>query len=107
MNDQAVEMIISIEKGRVLQQFKEPMREVFYDPQNAIDVACAMTDAAFEARDGLKPAGATLKAELIQRHRDKLVPRIALMLASMREDKLRSDGYLAEQFVSTVLSEVF
>lgn len=101
------EMIIKQEGGKVIQRFAAPLLYVEYDPQNAIDVAMAMTDAAFEARDGVKPAGASLKAELVERHRMNLTRRVALMLGTLRGDKLKSDGQIARDVVEAMLREVF
>lgn len=113
MNDEAfpeagkVEMTIFHEYGQVIQRFRRPMLFVAYDPPNAKAVACALTDAAFEAAHEPKPAGESVKSALIERHHDVLVPRIALMLQGLREDKKLSDGYVAEQLVSTIFHEIF
>ena len=102
-----VEMLIGQEKGQVVQRFKEALSEVRYDPENAINVAEAMTRAAFEARDGLKPVGDALKGELIERHRMTLTQRVSLMLNSLREDRTKTNGQIAKQIVDTCLAEVF
>jgi hypothetical protein len=104
---ESVEMIVGHDKGKVFLRFKTPQQEIWFDPQNVIDVACAMTDAGFEARDGVKPVSDTLKAELVDRHRMKLTQRVSLMLTSMRADKKKSDGYLAKEIVEAMLKEVF
>lgn len=103
----SVEMVIDQQDGKVVQRFKRPMEVVVYEPNNAIDVAMAMTDAAFAARDGVKPVGSTLKAELVERHRVTLTTRVALMLGSLRGDKLKSDGQVAQAVVEAMLREVF
>lgn len=107
MSDGNVEMIIDHRDGRVIQRFKQPMEEVIYEPENAIDVARAITDAAFIARDGLKAVGDTLKAELVERHRMTLTRRVALVLGTARGDKRRSDGNLAQEIVEICLKEIF
>lgn len=101
-----VEMIIMHENGKVIQRFKHAVEYVEYEPQNCIDVAMAMTDAAFEARDGLKPVGETLKAELVERHRKTLTNRLTMMLATLRHGD-KTDSKLAQMLVDTVLKEVF
>lgn len=106
MSDGNVEMVIDRRDGKVIQRFKHPMAEVIYEPQNAIDVAMAMTDAAFEARDGVKPVGDTLKAELVERHRMTLTNRIALMLGTMRRST-KTDGQVAQAVVEAALKEIF
>jgi len=105
--DGNIEMIIAPEDGQVVMRFKEPVEFVVFDPQNMIDIATALTDAAFEARDGLKPVGDTLKAELIERHRMTLTHRFSRMIATMREDKKVSTGKLAQELVDASLKEIF
>jgi len=102
-----VEMIIDKREGMVIQRFKHPVEEVVYEPQNAIDVARAITDAAFEARDGMKPVGDTLKAELVERHRFTLTNRLALMLGTLRRDNKKTDGQVAQAMVEACLKEIF
>lgn len=77
------------------------------DPSQAVAAACLITDMAFEADTSLKPVAPTLKAELVQRHREKLIPRIALMMGSLREKKTVTNGQLATQIMDAVCSEVF
>ena len=102
-----VEMMIGVENGKVIQRFKEPMQEIHYDPENMIQIAEALTAAAFEARDGLKPVSDTLKAELVARHRMTLTARLSLVLSSSRENKTKSNGVLAQELVDICLSEIF
>ena len=103
----SVDVAVGIVKGKIILKFPSPMEHIEFDSQNAIDIARAMTDAAFEIRDGVKPVGDTLKTELIERHRDTLIPRINLMLNSLREKKKVSNGNLSMQLIGTMLSEVF
>jgi hypothetical protein len=105
--DGKVEMLVIDDGGKVVQRFKQPMEYVIFDPPNAIAVAEALTAAAFRADTGLKPIGETLKASLVQKHRDVLIPRIALMLGTMREDRLKSNGQLATALMDTFCNEVF
>jgi hypothetical protein len=105
--NKGVEMIVGQDKGYVVLKFKEPVDLVEFEPQNAIDVAMAMTDAAFECRDGVKPAGETLKAELIERHRMTLTNRFAKMIGTMRMDIKRTDGKMAQELVEAALKEIF
>ena len=107
MKQQPVQVAIKAENKLVVMKFDRDVNYVELEPQNCLDICEAMSAAAFEARDDLKPAGPALKASLVERHHDKLVPRIALMLGSMRQDKLKSDGNIAEQIVTTCLAEVF
>ena len=95
------------EGGKVVFTFDRDIAYLEMDPDNAVKIAEAMTSAAFEADTKLKPVGETLKASLVEKHRDKLVPRVTLMLGSMRQDKLKSDGQLAMSIIDTVFAEVF
>lgn len=77
------------------------------DPEGALAMAELLSAMAFEADTGLKPVGEVLKAELVQRHRDKLAPRLALMLNTLRENKRMSNEQLAKQMLDAFCSEVF
>ena len=106
-NEHAMEMVIGHENGMVVQKFKGAVDRVDYEPENAISVAEALTSNAFEARDGMKPVGDTLKAELVERHRKKLYNRLGLVLNSTRENRTISNSNLARQLVDICLSEIF
>jgi hypothetical protein len=103
----SVSVAIKQENGLVVLKFDRDVNYIEIEPQNMLDMAEAMCAAAFEAKDGLKPVGPALKASLIEQHRDRLIPRVTLMLASMREDKLKTDGYIALQIVDQIFSEIF
>jgi hypothetical protein len=102
-----IEMLISHDNGKVIQKFKAPVDVVEYDPENAITIAEALTSNAFEARDGVKPVGDTLKAELVERHRRVLTQRLKVLLGSTRENKTISNDRLAQIMVETCMKEVF
>ena len=102
-----VSIAVKNEGGNVILKFDRDVNYVEIEPQNCLDIVEAMSAAAFEARDGIKPVGPALKASLIEAHRDKLVPRITLMLAAMREDKKKTDGQVALQLVDVIFSEIF
>lgn len=80
---------------------------VLFPAATALDVGQMIIDLAFEADTGLKPLGPAAKAELVKKHREKLVPRIGLMLNSMREKRTISNSALARQIMDTVCAEVF
>lgn len=105
-NKASVEMVIGTEDGKVFQRFKEPMVLVTYDPANAITIAGAIADAAFECRDGVKPVAGALKTELIERHRDVLVQRVPLVLRSLL-DSGKTDGYIAKELIDICFKEIF
>ena len=75
----------------------------------AVALAAGQTiiDLAFEADTGLKPLGPAAKAELVKKHREKLVPRIGLMMNSLREKKTVSNSALAREIMDVVCAEVF
>lgn len=77
------------------------------DPPAALHAAELLTAMAFEADTALKPVGETLKASLVQKHREKLVPRVALMLGSLRENKLKTDGQIAQAIIDQVCADIF
>jgi hypothetical protein len=85
----------------------EKTDHMMLDPQGALLAAECMSAMAFEADTGLKPVGEVLKVELVQKHREKLAPRLALMLNSMRENKRITNQQLAKQMLDAFCSEVF
>ena len=102
-----VEMAIGPDSGKVIVKFKAPVDLVEFEPDNAIAVAEAMTKAAFESRDGVKPVGDALKAEIVERHRKTLYRRLEIVLNSKREDRLFTNQQLARELVDICLKEVF
>lgn len=74
---------------------------------DALTLSTLLADLAFEVDTGLKPAGDVVKAELIERHRIKLVNRVALQLGTLRERKTVTHRKLAATLVDTMLHEVF
>lgn len=102
-----VKMHLGIDKGKVIVRFESPQDLITFDPRNIQEIAMRLVDLAFEADTGLKPVGDTLKADLIQRHREKLTTRLALILNSQRENKVVSNGKLSIQLVDICLTEIF
>ncbi len=78
---------------------------LYLTPVAAQQMAELLTAMAFEADTGLKPVSDTLKASIVEGHRDRLLPRLTIMLASMLNEK-RSEGTIALQLMDTVLSEI-
>lgn len=74
---------------------------------DALTMSALIADLAFEAESGLKSAGSALKAELVERHRVKLVNRLSTVFNSMREKKTTSNRQLAKQVVDICMGEVF
>ncbi len=107
MSQEPLSIAVKREGGKVILKFDRDVNYIESDPQNAIDIAEAMTAAAFEAMEKLKPVGETLKASLVEKHREKLIPRVALMLGSLREDRKKSDGQIAVSIIDSIFSEIF
>lgn len=80
---------------------------VMWPAEIALAAGQAIIDLAFEADTGLKPLGPAAKAELVKRHRDKLIPRVSMMLGSLREDRMTSNHALATKIIDQVSSEIF
>lgn len=74
---------------------------------DALAMSTLLADLAFEAETSLKPAGDVVKAELMERHRVKLVDRLAVVFNSTRERKTTSNRQLAKQVVDICMAEVF
>ena len=74
---------------------------------DALVFSSLLADLAFEAETSLKPAGNALKAELVDRHRVKLVNRLTLILNTQREKRTITNRSLAKTAVDAMLSEVF
>lgn len=90
-------------------EFLDPARidQWTLDPTECLEICEAMATTAFEARDGVKPVTGALKAELVERHRMKLTQRVAMMMGTLRHDKTKSDGRIAQDVVEACLKEVF
>jgi len=77
------------------------------DPAGALAMAECLSTMAFEADTGLKPVSETLKASLVQRHREILLPRMEAIIRSLREQKTTSHRQMSKQLLDAVFSEVF
>lgn len=102
-----VEMVIDIADGRVIQKFRQPMDYVAFDPPNAVQIAEAIKTAAEKIDPTLKPSILlATPADILERHRDTLAQRFAVMLNSMREQKRISNGKLALEMAEVALRVV-
>jgi len=106
MSQPPVELAIKNENGQVIIVLNRLVNHIEMGPDNAIAIAGAITDNAFEAKNMVKPLGDTLKAELVERHREKLLARVALMLGSMNQPSM-TNGQRANKILDVVFSEVF
>jgi len=77
------------------------------DPETALLAAQMITDLAFEADSSIKPVGPALKANLIEKHRAVLIPRITTVMNSLRTKRTVTNQQLAVQLMDIVCSEVF
>lgn len=75
-------------------------------PETALMASQLLADMAFEADSGLKMP-ASVKVALVERHRSKLLPRLSVMLNSLRERKTLSNDQLAQQLLDAFCHEVF
>ena len=105
MNDDA--MMIGPMDGMVILRFREPMEQVAFPPDMALEVAESFASAAFEARDGTKPVGDALKAELVEKNRMIATQRVASMLNSLRENRRVSNGSCVQQIVDQIFKVVY
>ena len=104
MTQEPVQIAIKSEKGNVILAFNRNVDYIEMEPENALAIAEAITNQAFECKEGVLPVGETLKASLVEKHREKLSPRITLMLSGM--DAL-SNGQKSLKIVDAMCSEVF
>ena len=75
-------------------------------PETALQASQVLADMAFEADDGLKMPQAQ-KLAFVEKHRAVLLPRMTVMLNSLRENKTVSNEQLARQALDAFCSEVF
>jgi hypothetical protein len=112
-----IEMAVAARDGQIHLLFneKDATGEVrpAYTPNflmsasDALVFSTLLADLAFEVETSLKPAGDVVKAELIERHRTKLINRLTVVLNSTREKKTTSNRGLAKQMAEILLKEVF
>lgn len=102
-----VQVAVRSEGGKVILKFDSDINYLEMEPENCLLITEAMATAAFEARDGMKPVGPALKAEIVERHRMTLTQRVALMLNTLRDDRTKSNGQVARDIVDVMLAEVF
>ena len=102
-----VNMVPTIQDGKIHLYFEQPMRVVIFEPQNMLDICEKLAELAYEARGDMKPAGGALKHDIVEKHRKASVNKIALMLNTTREDKSRSHRELAETIVDAIFQRIF
>ena len=103
---ESLDVAIGPEDGQVCVRFPHAIERLWMAPQSAIDISEGITRVALTLLDETPPVGSPTRAALVQRHYETLVPRVALMIASMR-DQGKSDGTAASEIVTQCLSEVF
>jgi len=95
---------VSSDTGTPVPAFTDNM---LLDPETALRASQLMADMAFEADDSIKPVGPALKAALVEKHRAVLIPRIAMILNTLREKKTVTNEQLAVQLVDVTCAEIF
>jgi len=75
-------------------------------PETALMASQALADMAYEADDGLKMPQAA-KLAMVEKHRAVLLPRLTVMLNSLRENKVVGNEQLARQALDAFCAEVF
>lgn len=110
-----IEMQVVHRDGKVTMLFSRrvngELKPAFTDnlllsPAAAITAAEMLSTMAFEADTSLKPVGETLKASLVEKHRERLLPLVANMLRSMVDQRFAPER-MAREVVDACFSEVF
>jgi len=107
MSQKPVSVAIKADGGKVIIKLDREVSYIEIDPDNMLDMVEAMTAAAFEADTTLKPVGDTLKASLIKKHMDILLPRVTLLIGDMRNDIKKSNKQMARTIMDVSFSEIF
>jgi hypothetical protein len=112
-----IQMQVVARDGQIHMLFSEPDKRGELVPaytsnflmsaSDALVCSTMLADMAFEVETSLKPMGNTVKAELMNRHRAKLIDRLQVMLNSLRERKTTNNRNLAKQLVDEMMHEVF
>lgn len=105
--DKQVHLLFSEEDSQTKQKRPAYTANFLMPAAEALRFSALVADLAFEADTGLKAAGPTLKAELIERHRKTLTRRLEVVFNSTREKKTTSNAQLAKQITEILLHEVF
>lgn len=105
--DKAVLLLFSRTQNDSGQKVPAMTDNMVMDPETALFAAQTLTDMAFEADGSIKPVGPSLKAALVEKHRTVLLPRLTVMLHSLREKKTVTDEQLAVQMLDRFCAEVF
>lgn len=115
MENNAVYVRVMSDGGRVVILFAEDVdgskpaaiSHWEIDPPQCMMIVEAMARSAFEADTSLKPVGDSAKAGMVEQYRMTLTQRVALMLGTLRQDKMKTDGEVAQAVVEVCLKEIF
>ena len=111
-----IDMQIVARNGKIVLVFSESKNGVRtpvhvdafeFPAKDASQMMQTIGDLAFEIDTGLKAVGDSVKADLVAQHRDKLIPRINVVLGTLREDKTLSNGQLSLKLIDIIFSEIF
>lgn len=75
-------------------------------PDTALAASQLLADMAYQADAGLKMPNAA-KVAMVEKHRSVLLPRLTVMLNSLRENRTVNNEQLARQALDAFCSEVF
>lgn len=110
---ESIDVAIGVRDGKVVAQWKDPVREIVFDPPNSYKVGLALSRAALEAHKGAagKDTVEFIAGELVEQKmtisdlaRDMLIGQVATIVKTFIEQK-KSPGYIAMHCVDTVLKE--
>lgn len=110
---ESVDVAIGVQEGTVIARWKDPIREIVFDPPNAYKIGLALSRAALEAHEGAagKDAVEFVAGELVEQKitvsdatRDMLIGQVATILRTFDEQG-KTAGYKAMHCVDTVLKE--
>lgn len=110
----SVDIAIGVVKGKVVAQWKDPIREIEFDPPNAYKIGLALSKAALDAHRGSGDVGkdtefiagelAQVKVEVSDQTRTYLINAVSTILRTFIEQG-KTPGYMAMHCVDAVLRE--
>jgi hypothetical protein len=112
-SDGSVDVAIGVFEGQVVARWKDPLREITFDPPNAYKIGLALSHAALEAHNGAAGkeavefiAGelAEVKVHVSDLQRMAMVQVVATIVRTLTDQK-RTAGYIAQHCVDAVLKD--
>ena len=101
------------ERGKVVLHWHEPRTMIFFDPQNAFEMAEHLARQAHKVRFGTWPdeskdrgyLAGQVRSRLTEEIRTRMIVRVTVMLNSLRTSP-KSNSELAHEIVTTVMAGV-